>query len=397
MAILDTYAKPTGLVPIHPVVLGPLMRKSVSLCIAQPGIGKSTWAQAAAIAIRHERPDLIGERVFTPLWPGHVVLMAAEDPTRIVNAKLGALEDHHGLTAPPKHGVSTVSLANRKLFRLGDNDRVEFIGEDVLRELIVLRRNHDIGLIVIDTLSAALQGINESSAEQMQAVMDVLIEIANAGFCSVLLTHHANKVSVNKDESLSLYSARGSSVLPASVRSAFGLTKPTTKEAITLTKLGEDPRYWVKLEIVKSSYTDPATWATRWFRFLPKDLPAYDPRDQSQHTMSIGVLTSVSNPIPAPGAAPSTSGFATNRQLWDKLKEALGKGEVRHKKRALKGNTTAVSVLGLEDDWTKADELIQEWITRKLITIPNDRDQVIHWNGLSDLPPEAPGTEDESE
>lgn len=388
MPDLETYLKPSGLIPIHPVVLGPLMRKSVSLCIAMPGVGKSTWAQAAAIAIRHERPDIIGETAHTPLWPGHVVLMAAEDPKRIVHAKLGTLEDHHGLTAPPKHGVSTVSMAGKKLFRLGDRDEVEFVGLSILEEIAELRRQHDIALIVVDTLSAALQGVNESNPEQMQYVMDVFQRLAEAAFCSVLLVHHANKVSVGKDDSLTLYSGRGSSVIPASVRSSFTLANPDKKESALLTAAGETPKSWVRLNIVKSSYTDPTTWDQRWFKFEPKVLSAYDPRDQSQHAMSIGILV----PKSAPTSLAVIGAFATTRQSWDKLKGALKQGPVYGLTRSYKGKLTAKDVTGLTEDQTNS--MLEELVKAGIISMPNLRTKEILWDGVIDLPPETDEAED---
>jgi hypothetical protein len=398
MSIIQPYTPNPAPVAIHPIVVGPLMRGTVSLCVAMPGVGKSTWAQSAALAISHEAPGLIGEgNPATPLWPGPVIVMAAEDPQRIVRAKFTAMEKHYNLTGAPKHGIFTVSLAGQKLFRLGSNNQVEFVGEDFLDELIDLRSpSCDFGLVVIDTLSSCLHGINESNPEQMQAVMDVFIDLAKNGFCSVLLIHHASKVSVNANESLTLYSARGSSVVPASVRSAFTLAKPNKLESLAARKLDPDfdLKPWVKLETVKASYSDPNIWRPRWFKFVSLGLDAYDPRDQSKHTLPMGVLEYQSAGLPqamnGTNSPSPQSAFGSARQGWDQLKAKLRLGPVVYRNRSYKGAVIAREAMGVDE--ATCGKWIEDWIKRGVITIPNAQSPKIHWDGRSE-----PAFEDEIE
>jgi hypothetical protein len=377
---IERYVYDPSPILVHPIVVGPLMRGTVSLCVAMPGVGKSTWAQAAAVAIAYGRADIIGEsQTAAPLWPGDVVICYAEDHARIIRKKIGVIEEHYKLQSP-SHDIGLYSMVNQKLFRLGPNNQVEFTGQQFLEDIIAWRRSADVSLIVIDTLSACLGGINESNAEQMQAVMDHFTTIAKAAFCSVLLIHHASKVAAGANDSLNLYAGRGSSVVPASVRSVFTLARLSKQEAERAREAGCNPRPFVKVETVKASYSDPTTWQPRWFQLSGVDVPSYDKRDKSNHIMSLALLETQGAPTwYAPTSAVSNqspvSAFgdpkSMARRVWPDLDKAFRAGPVwvlnttpRDKK-----TTNAKEICGLSAAEMKTVfEVLEKW---GMVRMPN--------------------------
>lgn len=321
---------------VLPIVIGPLRRGRVAMLTAMPGAGKSTYGLLAAVAVAYEAPHLAGES--NMVFPGDTVILSNEDEEDLIQAKMEAMEKHYQLDGKPKHGVTAYNNGWKLMTR--KHDRIVPCCEQFLKELIKLRRDHDIAMIVIDTLSSVLTGLNENDNQEMQAVADFLEALARAAWCSVVVVHHLNKASLGKDGAGLLYGSRGASSIPAAFKIAMALSGPSDTERALFQWTKQEAMSWVKLERSKNNRGDPTLALPKWFKFVSVSLPATAP-DGSLTTEDFGILE---ENTPLPG----TTTFQGLQAHLDKITDIIWKGtKVYSLKTKSKNKVTVFDVLGL--------------------------------------------------
>ncbi len=152
---MDAIPEPVDL------VAGWLTRGTVALLVGAPEVGKSTVAVDLACRVaQHYR----------------VLYVACEAPAN-VKVQIDAWRQHHGLP------VDRLGLVADGV-TITDN-----LSLDKLRATIV---RHQVALVVIDTLSASLAGLDENSPE-IAGVLGNLNTLARETDCTILLLHHPLK------------------------------------------------------------------------------------------------------------------------------------------------------------------------------------------------------------
>lgn len=187
---------------------------SSGICVSQGGVGKSMFWLQKAVSLT------IGSDVFG-FWSngpqsfemksGPVVMVSAEDPTRVLENRIHAVGRHLNAEQQDCIDENLLLLSTQGLgFNVGSGL------DDVW--LAALKRLVDTWgktprLMVFDTLNRCLGGANENSSTDMGAIVSTFEALCLQYGCATMALHHANRTAVRKDEVHSLLSSRGSSAL----------------------------------------------------------------------------------------------------------------------------------------------------------------------------------------
>lgn len=225
--IID-LAAPMRLPQEPPTITDWHVRGVMGMLSADPGRGKTTLAISTALAIAHERPELIGSTIMD--WSGAVVLVLNETNRNITHGMLTAAEKHFGLKhADRKHPIIVWPEPLTLLAKDGRGAPAPTPAATAfVADLAELRGDYPIALVIIDTLASAMSGLDENSASDMQAAARVLSEIAQAGYCAVQIVHHTRKAAAGKQATAS--DARGSNALLGAARCVTALSSAPSED-----------------------------------------------------------------------------------------------------------------------------------------------------------------------
>lgn len=224
---------------IHPgleedyLVKGVIARGSLAALIGAPGSSKTFVALELSLSTASNTPwrGLRTRR-------GRVVYVAAEGAAGLRN-RLTASRRRLALGNPSSVQFHLVPDVVRLVDDADDIDRLV----TTIREQIP---DGGVDLIVIDTLSRAIAGRDENSAQDMTTAVDQADRLRREFGCAVLLVHHSGK-----DESRG---ARGHSSLRAALDTELEVRKLGETFALTLSKAREHEtgRVWHhRLELVE--------------------------------------------------------------------------------------------------------------------------------------------------
>ncbi|MBB4017364.1 hypothetical protein GGR16_002393 [Chelatococcus caeni] len=154
------------------------MREAV-LVYGAPQTGKSFWTQDLAAHVARG-VDFFGHRVRRA-----GVVYCAFEGGKGFRKRQQAYALHHKLR--PEDSIDMVVLTRRADLFSGDED-VEALIAEILHWGSVF--SEPLGLIVLDTWSAATPGANENASEDVSRVRARVMRIVEACQCSVLVVHH---------------------------------------------------------------------------------------------------------------------------------------------------------------------------------------------------------------
>jgi hypothetical protein len=146
-----------------------LPRGSLAALVAKPKVGKSTIAYELAVKVAQGRPFL--GRTATQ---GQVLIVAVEEHRREVKRRLRGLEAEQLDTMHVHAGPLTDSAETRHAL-------AQYITQ------------HEIALVIVDTLNAFWQVSDENDAAGVTQAIKPLLELARQTDACVLLIHHARK------------------------------------------------------------------------------------------------------------------------------------------------------------------------------------------------------------
>jgi hypothetical protein len=287
----ETWERPL----VRPDITDWHARGECSVLAAAPGTGKSTLSVLYAVAICLNMPELIGLKKID--WAGDIVIISNEDRLASIGRKLSAYREM--LNIQPGQANHKIHLWNERLAMVSKTgalglaptrDAVRFIDR-----LADIRRQASICLVIIDTLASAVDGGDENSVGDMQALMNACGDIALAAFTAVELIHHVRKAVNDKDDAVSLNDMRGSSAIGGAVRAGVGIVKCGEKRRDEVGWTEDERRRTIRFDGVKAN--DRPLAMERFFRFEGINLQADDPRNKElQATVETGILRLIDTP-----------------------------------------------------------------------------------------------------
>lgn len=267
--------------PPRPWLLGTVLMRGYTTLLGSPGgVGKTTWAVAAALAVITGRRDLLG---YHSWLTGNVWFVTLEDDRVELDRRIAAAMLEHQIAAADVQGKLTVTEGPLKLVdygtarhpvaqRTGEADDVEkFISDN------------NIVLTVIDPLVKA-HSVNGSLPEDMDALITVCNEIARATSSALLLPCHFRKGGRLDSDGQDAF--RGASSLVDGARIALGVQGMTEREADEFGVDKDERGSFVRMVNAKANMTAKAD-ATDWFEITGRMLgnthnPTYPAGDSVQ-------------------------------------------------------------------------------------------------------------------
>lgn len=186
-----------ALPPVEYLIEGLLPEDATALVWGKPNSFKSFFMVDLALHVATGRPWHSRE-----VKPGRVVYAALEG-IRGTGKRLRAWSLHHN-----------VDLTGFDDFRFVQD--LHLNSNDDVRNLIAGVIDFDPKLVIIDTLSRAIPGVDENAAKEMSLVLDVVERLRRQG-CTVVMLHHANKGG----------DYRGSTTILGAVDVSIELDRPT--------------------------------------------------------------------------------------------------------------------------------------------------------------------------
>jgi hypothetical protein len=335
------------------------IRGSVTGVNAPPGGGKTVLAVTYMCAIAAERHDLAGlDRIELP---GAVAVIAADNEgLREFHLRSAAFMLHHGLKESDfKHPGYIFPEPGPLVEKARDGTWAP--SKWIIQQAPILARlrdQHDLALLVVDTLLGVSGGADAAKPVEMQALMDVVKILASELDMAVELVNHITKGAA-KNDATSMDAGRGSRPLTAGCRCIVNLTQEGSV---------------VRIHRSKATYRDSPTGADV-FEYKSQTVTA-GKRDvrlkpDGEVQSSIGVL------------APSLTMTIEQRQdeqalgaLW-----AASQGGAQIRRGGLRGpqgGDTAGRIvedaLGLKDGggWTarmKAERIVERLVRKGLATV----------------------------
>ena len=237
---------------------------AVTVIVAPPGVGKSTYTLEMAVAVATGRRDILNTDVG---MGGAVWVYNNEDDLTEMLRRLSAITKTFEVSQEELAGRVFLNSGEERpllIARRGDNDVVEPVDvEAVIREI----EEKGIRLLIIDPFLETHE-CNENSNEEMNRVTRMYRDIAQRTGCAVVLVHHTGKPLGSDPEPYygNLNAARGASSLMGVARIAktlFGMSKADAK----LLKVDEERRHlYIRLDDAKANMalvSGQATWFER--------------------------------------------------------------------------------------------------------------------------------------
>ncbi len=234
------------------VVLG-----KVGAVIAPGGSSKSQWmlqlsvsvATGIALAGHWE----VGET-------GGVIVFFAEDDDDEIHRRLHRIQNHLMMAG---HGTALMHLKDRLFIfsTIGTDTLLTKKGQTgevsatvtVDRIAALARQVPDLRLIVIDP-GSRFRGGEENSNEDATRFIEALEKLAQQTGATVMLAHHANKVSSSTGD-VSQSASRGASALTDGLRWQMNLNRPTDAQAAVLNLPREALGNYVAATVTKTNYS----------------------------------------------------------------------------------------------------------------------------------------------
>lgn len=226
--------------------------------IAPGGSSKSQWLLQLAVGVASGIPVAdhweIGET-------GSVLMFCAEDDEDEIHRRLHRIQNHLQQSGQSQllQGIeerlfvfSTIGRDMLVTKRSGSGEVVMTSVVDKIHELAT--KVPDLKLIVIDP-AARFRGGEENSNEDATRFVEALESLAKATGASVMIAHHTNKLSYQKDAEPGQGASRGASALTDGLRWQMNLNTPSDAQLASIGVAKTSARKFVTAAVTKTNYS----------------------------------------------------------------------------------------------------------------------------------------------
>lgn len=230
----------------------------ITLTVAPPGTGKSTYAMAEALSI------VTGKRIThnAVYEQGAVWVYNTEDPLdELENSMIAAAKCHKIKKSETRDLWLTSGCQKPIKLAASDGRGNRQANTAQIDSIIKFIRRNSIRLFVVDPL-VRCHSLRESDNDDMDYLAQIFSRIAQEAQCAVNLVHHTPKgagTPGSKDV------ARGAGALIAAARIAHTIYDMTDKEAKSLGVSADRAPWYMRLDSAKSNMSAPGK-TTQWYR-----------------------------------------------------------------------------------------------------------------------------------
>lgn len=240
-----------------------LLRGSVFILAAAPGVGKTIWAlQLAAGLASGKLGALIGDYDAKPGL--RTLVINNEEPTEELRRRLHAVVAHFELAPAELDGRIVLWGSDTRRFVAGrKRSRDSAVEKAAAADGVVdIMRKLAIDLVIIDPMISTHEGLEENSNADMEKLATIYRDIAHQTNAAVLIVQHTRKSTTGGKEGLAGDTdvIRGAGAIGGAIRGAITLSRPvaTAKaaEAMGLSKAGMEAAALalVRMDAGKANY-----------------------------------------------------------------------------------------------------------------------------------------------
>ncbi|TWI35294.1 AAA domain-containing protein [Mesorhizobium tianshanense] len=236
-------------------------KRFLSSYLATGGTGKTSLVISQALAMASGRP-LTGEHVYGRY---NVVLVCFEDDADELDRRVGAAMQHHKVKPEDiqeRFQLAVLKREDGKLMVIDPETRQPTLGP-LAASLEMLITEQKIDVLILDPLKK-IHGVEENSNDHMDAVAQVLTDMASKFNIAINTPHHTNKGAGdpgNADR------GRGASAFKDAARLGYTMTGMSVQDAAQF-RVPEDERKWYsRVDSAKVNIVPPARGAL-WFRLV---------------------------------------------------------------------------------------------------------------------------------
>lgn len=231
------------------------LRRFVSVLASAGGIGKTSLQIVEALAIVTGKP-LMGETVHEPcpVW-----IINLEDPLDEMQRRILAAMQHYGIHESELEGRLFVDAGRDFRLKFATQTKYGIIpnGALVLHMNEMIPKKH-IGAVFLDPFVASHE-VNENDNMAINAVVDLIRNVADTTNCAFGIVHHIRK---GNGEDANIDSVRGAGSLIGAARAARVINKVSEDDAIKLCVQPDDARGIFRVDDGKANLAPPADAAT---------------------------------------------------------------------------------------------------------------------------------------
>jgi RecA-family ATPase len=245
-------------------VLPGLLAGTVGVVVAPGATGKTTLLTQLACDISVGLPvggDIFGACRLNPSG-ARVAMFLAEESQSIMHHRLqAALEGMQGMeefrVQSACREVARRLTQNLRLYAMAGAGRihcVDDVGSTTAEFRLMLEASEGARLVIVDPLRR-FHGGEENDSSHMSAVVAAFESIAKKTGAAVVLSHHANRSSVQNGAGGQAGASRGSSALTDGSRWQANLSSLSQHMARIYHVTDAESRHFVQLDIAKANYT----------------------------------------------------------------------------------------------------------------------------------------------
>ncbi len=263
-AIFEYFFDDDEPIPPREWLLGNVFCKTfLSSLLAGGGTGKTALRVAQLLALASGK-EITGEHVFRRC---KALLILLEDDRNELKRRIRAARLHYNINADEIRGwlhLVTVSARDGKLMLLDEKGRP--VPGELAATLRATVKRLEIDVACLDPFVKA-HGLDENSNNAIDAVMQVLSDIATDCNAAIDLPHHINKVGA---EAGNADRGRGASAMKDAGRLVYTLTKMTTEEAKAFSI--EEAERWQFIRVDSAKVNLSPAGSAQWFKLVGVDL-----------------------------------------------------------------------------------------------------------------------------
>ena len=246
------------------------LKKKISLLVAQPGMGKSTWTLLVALSKASGR-DIAG---FNPRGIGVAAIHNQEDEISELYRRARALMMEHDISAKDIGDRLLLGSGEQRLFKIAKKNQNGLLSPSDMQSFTERLIETNVQLLIVDPFSETHDGEENSNVDVLQ-VGSMYRQMAQKANCAIIISHHSRKPGGASSEGFAgdMNTSRGASSLVGVARIVLTLESMSDKDATNFGIEKDRRNHYTRLDVAKANMS-LASGQPLWYEKCSKVIDA---------------------------------------------------------------------------------------------------------------------------
>jgi len=268
----DLTRDPAKIPPRPWLFKGDMLKRAVHVLVAAPGVGKSAFSIALAVAAARGNADFLRMKFVGE--PVRTLIINSEDDADERERRIAALCKLHGFEQAALNGwIAFYDRADGAQFVAVTRDpqnKNALKKSEALAKLKAFIEQHHIAQVILDPFRSLHHG-NENDSGDVDFVAGALLEVMQSTGAAGLIIHHTRKSIYSSAEYGEADSGRGSGALTGRARKTFTLNRLSAANAEEFGVDDGDRFRFIRLDDGKLNQSGKAQ-EPRWYELVGEDV-----------------------------------------------------------------------------------------------------------------------------